>query len=674
MMTSDVEKGDEPAEQVLTKEDNVQGENDPNSDETMRRRRRRNFGIVLVTLIAIGLIVGLSVGLTRPNGESSSAASLAGQDTATSPPSKDADDEDDGSDEASPATTSVKFQSSGTRAFNVTMDLLSPAILEGYDNDDDLKEDLGQAVRFFINTFIEDQIRYGRYMYGVMEDGGIASGDDMAAGDAPMNEGGAGKGESAAGATDFETNNQVDGVDEADMVKSDGTYVYAVYGDAIVVWEAATGTYVTNYTLPAPNATYSWGGGGIMYRNLKQSANASCGEDCGGDGGGMMGDAMMPWTPTAFISGMSLESDRLVVYASGYGPDVVAANNVSSACPYDAYGTRVLIFSTPTPSSPFTLIAQKDIHGSFRDARAIGDDIHMVTTCSFDFYSMTEPLYIMNDAFVNMTDDKYRTAAAKKAEPLIDAFVELMVMDIYANGKAKIPKVSLWATQTGNNTDVVEQANSGGAIQAFTSLVSFSVADLIDDDSELELSATGACTPTTWGYTYTIDGWVVIAEQGWEWNRDLEGTSQSTYMLGFSIDGTTASPAIIGSFPGYILNQYAISIYEGHLRVATTISSWIAEPIVGNSTNSSATNSTGSGGSDEVVDWPTFTPVTMNQVIILKLPTATVEMMEEVSRISDLGKKGEVITAINYFGPIAYVGAFYIVVSHALSSLYFHCH
>jgi uncharacterized secreted protein with C-terminal beta-propeller domain len=53
---------------------------------------------------------------------------------------------------------------------------------------------------------------------------------------------------SAEGATDFETNNQEDGVDESDMVKSDGIHVFAAYGDIVVIWNAATGKFVANYT------------------------------------------------------------------------------------------------------------------------------------------------------------------------------------------------------------------------------------------------------------------------------------------------------------------------------------------------------------------------------------------------------------------------------------------
>lgn len=595
----------------------TKGESNPEQAMiTDKAKRRRNIGFLVAALIAIGLIVGLSVGLTLPNNSASSASLDEGQNPTTgtgtnTPPAN-----------SNSAQDQPIFQSVN-RAYNVTLRGLSPAVLEGYSDMEELRDDLGQAVRFFINNFIEEQIRWGRYSYGVME-----SMDDATVSDGALNSGG--KGESAKGVTDFETNNQNDGVDEADKVKSDGTYVYAAYGDTLVVWEAATGTFVTNYTLPAPKSS-PWSSG-YYKRGMKAAAS----------------DAMEPYTPSASIEGLSLEGDVLVVYATGYGGDVVAAQNISSACEYDAYATRLLFFDI---SPPLTLITQKDIHGFYRDARAIGSDIHLVTTCSFNFYSLTESLYISSGAFVNMTDDQYRVAAAKAAEPLIDDYVTLMIQDMNAHGTANIPKVSLWSSQFGNNSAVVELANSGGAIQAFTRLTSFSIANL---DAQVDLSSAGAYTPSGWGYTYVIDGWVVLAEQGWQWNEDLDGTSESTHLIGFSINGVNATPAILGSMPGYILNQYALSIHQGHLRVATTIQSWISEVV--NSTNSS--NGSGSA-TPEVEDWwPVFTSVTKNQIIILKIPTAEGKMLEEVSRISNLGKDGETITAINYFGLIAYVVTF----------------
>jgi len=55
---------------------------------------------------------------------------------------------------------------------------------------------------------------------------------------------------SSTGMSSEGTNNQADGFNEADVVKSDGTHVYAAYGDSIVVWDAATGTEVSRTIVP----------------------------------------------------------------------------------------------------------------------------------------------------------------------------------------------------------------------------------------------------------------------------------------------------------------------------------------------------------------------------------------------------------------------------------------
>jgi hypothetical protein len=92
-----------------------------------------------------------------------------------------------------------------------------------------------------------------------------------------------------------------------------------------------------------------------------------------------------------------------------------------------------------------------------------------------------------------------------------------------------------------------------------------------------------------------------------------------------------------------------------------TIDSWFVESVLAESGNNASTS------------WPSATSIIMNQVIILKVLTAAGEMMEDVSRISNPDKEDKHITAINYFGPIAYVGTF-TVLSHALPFMHFHCH
>ena len=589
--------------------------------------------IISSIVILLILILGLSLGLTQQQNPTNTTSNASRDDqtkdnSISYTKSNVTCQDEGGSTEVNSESLQkfVQFQST-ERAYNVTLNLLSSAVLEGYKNVNDLKSDLIQAVQFYLNSFIEEQIKYGRYV--VYFPTGEEEMFTTANADA--------KGTSATGKTDFETNNQNIGVDEADMIKSDGTYVYAAYGDVLVVWNAMNGSFVTNYTLPAIDTSVNQDGNLISVK----------------PGMSMIGGM---YAPKAFVKGMSLEANRLFVYVSGYGPEVVAKKNITTSC-YDAFSTRVLVFDT---SKPMTLIAWKDIQGSFRDARVTKGNIYLVTTCSFNFPKLTENLYIYQDEFINMTDNAYRKAVASKAKSRIDSFVDMMVADINAHGIASIPKISLWGSQFGNDTSVIERANSGGAIQSYTSLISFSASDIGDD---FKVSSAGACTPSSWGFTYVIDGWVVFAAQGWDWISSLGGTAQSTHLMGFKIDGTETSPAWLGSFPGYILNQYSLSLYDGHIRVATTVESWFTDtpmPMQAGSNESdiatSSLNQSVSSITDISATWSDPISTVLNQVIILKIPTSSEEKLEEVSRISNLGEEGERFTAVNYFGRIAYVG------------------
>jgi hypothetical protein len=614
---------------------------------TKVKPRFSKLAIISLIVILLVLILGLSLGLTQQH-NSTNTTSNASRDDETKDDSisckksNSTCEEESGSTEVNSESlqTLVQFQST-ERAFNVTLNSLSSAVLEGYDNIKDLKSDLVQALYFYLNNFIEDQIEYGRYNVF------LSKGEE----ELVMSAGEDAKGTSATGKTDFDTNNQNDGVDEADMIKSDGTFVYAAYGDVIVVWNAKNGTFVTNYTLPAIDVSVIQDGNGISTKDEMYMIDIF-------------------YSEKPFVSGMSLEANRLFVYVSGYGPEVVAKNNITTSC-VDAFSTRVLVFDI---SSPMSLIFWKDIQGSYRDARASNGNIHLVTTCSFNFAKLTENLYIYQDEFINMTDNQYRKSIVSKAESRIDSFVDAMVADINAHGTAHIPKISLWGSQFGNDTSAIERANAGGAIQSYTSLISFSASDIND---EFQVSSAGACTPSSWGYTYVIDGWVVFAAQGWDWISSLRATAQSTYLMGFKVDGTDASPAWIGTFPGYILNQYSLSLYDGHIRVATTIDSWFTDTATSTLTEisesdnaTSSSNQSVSDVNDVSVTWPDPSSTVKNQVIILKIPTSNEEKLEEVSRISDLGEEGERFTAVNYFGRIAYVGKMTIQIGLSLFDTY----
>lgn len=648
---------------VMEKGDKPEMPEQPSPTVVEESKRKRRFVIAMIVFVVIALIIGLSVGLTQRGGSSEPAQNLGESPTVattdapapagTAPPTEApvmATEAPTGAPTVegltgTPTIVSVteaptlgepstptedtseiglgeSFQSNG-KAFDVRMNLFNPDILEGYDNNvTALREDLDQAIRFYINAFIEGQIQsYDPFFAGPVFVDEVAE-TDTATGSVPAPT------PSAEGTTDYETNNQEEGVDEADLVKSDGTYVYAAYGDTLVVWEALTGDLISNISLPA----------------VQQPVDTTAGEE-----EPLGRSSILYEEPKADIRGMSLEDGRLVLFVDGYGPEVREEKNANFSC-YDAFATRVIVYSTEGLPGSLDLVTQKDVLGSYSDARAIGSDIHVVTKCGIDYSILTNDLYRWDTRYEDMNETEYRATAAAIVEPRIGPFVDNLVSDITEHGPPNLPRISLWLSELGNNTDVVENVFKDGSIQSYTSLISFSVSNL---NGDLQLSTSGAFTPSSWGFTYALNGTLVFAAQGWDWIPEVNGTGQTTYLVGFSLSGTTSAPAFIGSLPGYIQNQYALSIFEGHLRVATTIDAfwpiWIAvEPDI---------------AIDEfdVVEpmiWPRPEPIIKNQVIILKIPTTSGENLEEVARIPDLGEEGERITAIRYFGPIGYTVTF----------------
>jgi hypothetical protein len=501
-------------------------------------------------------------------------------------------------------TTKGIFVSSPGRAFKVKMNLLSPKVLEGYDNVKDLRADLYQVVRFYVNSLIEQQATYYFWSRPVAKEN-IPS-------------------PSAEGATDFETNNQERGVDESDLVKSDGKFVYAAYGDMVVIWNAATGKLVANYFLPP------------IYDFVPTSAPIFSSSSAKKPG-------IVPpisYNPKPSILGMSLAEQRLVLYVQGYGEKLRSEKNYTSVF-WNDDDTRIVFLDTSRLPNQINIVTQEDIQGTFVSGCSIGANLHVVTTSYIEFYPLASALSRWNENFLGMNETQYKVAATKIAIPLIDKFVSSFLDSILDEGVVpSMPKISLWQSDLGGNENIAENIFSGGAIQAYMQLTSFSVKGL---NGKISLSKAGVFTPSSWGYTYAVEGNLVFAAQGWNWRPWLRGSSQTTYLLGFKLEGASATPAYLGSVDGYILNQYSLSIYDGHLRIATTIDTFwpLWEPLT-------------DGESGLFMPQPESR--TNNSVHVLKIPTGTETAFKSVTSLPNLGKPNERFTSFRCFKQTCYAG------------------
>jgi len=527
-----------------------------------------------------------------------------------------------------------KLYQSSMGAFDVELPLISDKeILQGYKTNEELLGAFEQVARLFVNKGIEDanQQKFIDYQidYNVTDEvlfpskGGSSSITEGAPANSPT---------SAAGQTDFGTNNQEKGVDEADAVKSDGTYVYAAYGETLVVWDAVTGEKITNETMPAIPA--------IDYGNF------TGGDFIGAPGKGIAASSIccgFYYQPKPYIRALQLDSSRLVVIVDGYGQTKRTEAKIESSILYDLLSTNVRVYDTSTLPSMLTLVTEFDINGVFQDARAIGENVHIVTTTSVNMWdSLYYPLQKWSNSFdPTLTDDEYLLAATELATTkLIPEFKAKLAEEVKLLGDPKLVKISLWESVL---TGMEDNLFGGQAFQAYTQVTSF--AATAPDTKSLA----GSFMPTSWGYTYSTTEMLIFSGEGWDYLPDKDATGPTTYFLGFALDGATATPAAIGSVPGSLLSQYSLSIFEGHLRAATTIPNVWRWP----------SQSDGNG----IVEFfaPVLESTAQNQVVILEIPVLVggePGVFTEVGRIANLGKEGESFTAFRFFGSIAYAVTF----------------
>jgi len=590
----------------------------------MNTKKKWIIGIVGCA-VATGLIVGLAVGISGNR----SGIYL-----------------DDSTPEALPVS--------------LRMTAFDPSMLAGYDECSDYVIDLEEMSKYMVNVHIDRmalQYYHDQYFYDRRRNGNIRGPiwEDIAEAEdktyKTSTKGGADK--LNTGENSYGSNNQVEGVDEADSVKSDGAHVYAAYGDNLVVWDAIDGTEVSRTVIPTTDDD------GTPLCNDDSTSTERCYEN-------------YEWQKVTIASLLMYDNRITAIVQSPYD---IRGQNQSTM--YGSHATRLFVYKkfSPDDNGPLTLIAQKDINGIYQSARSIGEYAHIVTSSSVNawkhLYEHLHPkkffpksrrlkssyndVHFINDVTDHMTENQYRNAARAKAEELISSFAQQLAIesldttDFSSADCTKIAHLALYSKQN-NNTDGEENARASfttiSALSNFAQVISFDIL-AATDDSTFPTSSSGIFIPLN-SYSssvYSSRDKLIIAGKGYEENS--EGNwEEKTLLFAFNLDKDTSKAESIGVVPGSLLNQFSMDHYsdgdEGtdYLRVATT--SW---------------------GRWGIVDgnWEQ-TEESSSQVTVLTLPPLSNQTddptnMEIVGQASNLGK-GERIYAVRFLGTRAFVVTF----------------
>ena len=320
-----------------------------------------------------------------------------------------------------------------------------------------------------------------------------------------------------------ETNIQVEGVDEADIVKTDGEYIYIVSGNNLTIVKA----YPPEEARVVSKLTFDGGIMGIFIKGDKLAVflNEYILYTFYG-GVGMTEPAIVP-TPipdldTAIVDDNSTDTDVTVENKTEPSEPSTEPEPVPLLPPPD----EPIIWEPPTTTVKVYDISDKanpvmtrdfSIDGNYFSSRMIGDYVYIVSTM-YTLYTATD--------------------------------------------------VALPRIQQDNKTQVIDAKdiyyyNFSDTSYSFTTLVALN----INNNAQEPTHETIVMGSTSSVYVSTDNIYLTFPDYNW-WQ---ENDTMKTTIQRIQIDEDKMTFVASGEVPGYILNQFSMDEYNGHFRIATTI-------------------------------------------------------------------------------------------------------
>jgi hypothetical protein len=586
------------------------------------RKKRTNIlvatAIFAVIVITASVLIGVLVPQNNNGGSSSSSNNKSvegsGGTEATDPPGTDPQVT------IAPIVEFEYYQSVGPLSLQVPIS--SPNNVGVFDNEEQAKSAISDAALFLINNALLRNT--GQKGFQNVALGGANRGqgnrepvfgepvfeagvDDAGIADAPTS--GAAAQDTAddlGNANGYDTNNQEDKVDQADVSKSDGKFIYTAVGDYLVVMRAEkVGDWTTDPDVqlvtklqmpqiewPEQDSGCYYGGPYVDYifaepespPEVKQAEPA------------FAADAIMPGygcrPPKPSIQSLLLSENRIGVVVSGYG-DRFRAELDEPTVLGDFLGTHLRLYDTSSldTTGELTLLGVQDVHGSFSEGYMIGDVAHIVTMTYVNTWDyVISPVERWNPAFAKFDADEYLATVAASAQQTADTFSDQVIKELSLSTGVLPKTATIGLDIDGGLSDEPGFENvlfGDGYLNSMVQISSFdaSQASVTSEtaaleEPELELKQTVKFLPTSWAQVYSASDKLVVAGQGSRWVSSRRGSEETTHLFTFDLSGTVVTPEASGTVPGSLLNEYSIDYVGGYLRVATTIRNfWFADVV-----------------------------------------------------------------------------------------------
>ncbi|MFW6053305.1 MAG: beta-propeller domain-containing protein [Persicimonas sp.] len=367
-----------------------------------------------------------------------------------------------------------------------------------------------------VDSTTEEALRY-RYQYAGME-------DDAAGGEPSAEEGN----DSSESPDDYtETNVQEEGVDEDDIIKTDGDFIYAVHESELLIldsWPAEETSIVSRY-------------------DLSQDGTAS-------DNGHL-------WARSMFLKG-----DRVAVFSQFYD---------------QTQWTRITILDVSDRSAP-VLEDVVELEGYFQTGRMTDGEMYLVSQGQFQHTLDVWGIAYSADHDLPESDWEDSEAEVQQkvddARPLVRQIVEQELADKTIS--ELMPRRRTFESDGSENTEAMYACDELYLPQQNAGLGVLHVSHL-DMDDPTEITSTGLMAHGWNVYASTDNLYVAMSSRAWWWGWGWMGAQDNeSHIHKFSLDGDDERPVYraSGRVDGWILNQFSMDEHDGYLRVATTDNRW----------------------------------------------------------------------------------------------------
>ncbi|KAL7480963.1 hypothetical protein ACHAW6_006647 [Cyclotella cf. meneghiniana] len=331
-------------------------------------------------------------------------------------------------------------------------------------------------------------------------------------------------------------NNQINNANEHDRVLSDGTYVYAAYGDVLYVWAADDMMRGVSITKMPVNDT---------------ACDGNVTEAC-----------VTTSKPT--IRALFLGNSRLTVIISQTSSIYPTENKTQHVIPHYNTKTYVLVYDISDFSlgSPLGQVGYSELTGTFFNGRSIGDKTILATESFMDTWVLVEDLSRSQSQYCGLDNQSYMERAAEIATANVQSFAERMVADLeLVNDCSNIFQVSMLQSSSDESDASMADMNTVNILGRFVQVSAFDMTSDLGEDGDISIAVSGAFTPGFGGPVYLADDFLAVP-------IDSYGYSS---IFGFDLSTEAgAVPFCYGQVPGNIRDNYRIDMWDGHLRVATT--------------------------------------------------------------------------------------------------------